>query len=77
MDDSEDWGDDDPGVMGTLVSEVFEPRKKMLFYFDYGDDWRLLLHCTGVTPSKNKRKVREIRSEKGNAPIQYDYGEAD
>lgn len=73
--DLEDCGEDDPGVMDPLISEVFKPGKEMLFFFDYGDDWRFHLLCTGATASTAKRKVREIGPEKGTPPIQYDYGD--
>ncbi|MEM9400776.1 MAG: hypothetical protein AAF984_11260, partial [Verrucomicrobiota bacterium] len=29
----------DTGVENTLIGEVFEKKDKMLFHFDYGDDW--------------------------------------
>lgn len=67
----EELGGSDPGVLSVLISELFEPEMKMLFSFDYGDDWQFPLHCTQVTSAKNKRKVREIGPEKGRAPIQY------
>jgi hypothetical protein len=59
-----------------MIEEVFSPKKKMLFLFDYGDDWEFLITCTGVEESPNKRKIRTVISTKGTAPIQYpDYEE--
>ena len=76
MEDVEDDGE--PGVNRTFIEEVFKKGKRMLFLFDYGDDWQFLLTCTGSEPAKNKRKVRKIISEKGEAPIQYpDWEEED
>lgn len=69
-----DMGEGSPGersVQKTLIEEVFEPGKKMVFLFDYGDDWQFLLSCIDVEPAKSKRKVREVVSEKGERPIQY------
>ena len=60
----------------VVIEEVFEKGKKMIFLFDYGDDWQFLLTCTDVEPAKNKRKVRKVISEKGTPPEQYpDYDE--
>jgi len=39
---------DDPGVKKTKIAEVFTPRRKLLFHFDYGDDWFFLVTCTAV-----------------------------
>ena len=63
-------------VNRTLIEDVFETGKKMIFLFDYGDDWQFLLECIDIEPAKNKRKVRKVVSEKGTAPEQYpDYEE--
>lgn len=58
-------------VQRTLISDVFEPDTKMVFLFDYGDDWQFLLTCKGVEAAKTKRKVREVISQKGTPPVQY------
>jgi hypothetical protein len=42
----------DPGVENTLVESVFKPKKTMLFLFDYGDDWKFLVTCTGELEAK-------------------------
>lgn len=62
---------DDPGVTGTLVSEVFRPRRKMIFHFDYGDDWYFLVTCTKVCESAAKRRFKKVISKKGDPPVQY------
>jgi len=64
-------GEGERSVQRTLVEEVFEKGKKMVFLFDYGDDWQFLLTCTGVEPAASKRKVRQVISEKGKRPTQY------
>lgn len=66
---------DEPGVQKTLVSAVFRPRRKMLFHFDYGDDWMFPVTCTTVKESMAKRKFKKVISTTGTPPVQYDYGE--
>jgi hypothetical protein len=62
---------DDPGVKKTLFSSVFTAGKKMLFHFDYGDDWHFPVTCTAIEDSPAKRRSRQFISQKGTAPIQY------
>ncbi len=69
MEDCESEGE--RSVQKTLIQEVFDPGKKMIFLFDYGDDWQFLLTCKKVEPAKTKKKIREVISEKGEKPIQY------
>lgn len=69
-----DIGEDNEGelsVQKTLIQDVFEPGRKMIFLFDYGDDWMFLLTCKKVEPAKTKKKTRQVISEKGDKPIQY------
>lgn len=67
---------DDPGVKGTPLSAVFRPRRKMLFHFDYGDDWFFLVTCTAVKESAAKRAFKKVITTKGAPPVQYpDYEE--
>lgn len=63
--------DGEPGVEKTLIQDVFSRGKKMIFLFDYGDDWRFLLTCTEVLPAVDKKKVRKVISETGKVPRQY------
>lgn len=53
----------------TLIKDVFELKKKMLFYFDYGDGWEFEVTCTGIT-DKEFTRTGIIKSE-GKAPKQY------
>jgi hypothetical protein len=66
-------GEDEVGgsVKKTMIEDVFHEGRQMLFFFDYGDDWRFLLTCTGVSESKTKRPCRQILSTKGTFPEQY------
>lgn len=74
-----DLGDGQPGdrsVKKTKVSEVFAPRRKILFHFDYGDDWFFPVTCTAVKESAAKRRFRKVLSTRGTPPEQYpDYEE--
>jgi hypothetical protein len=62
---------DEPGVKETLVSAVFRPKRKMVFHFDYGDDWFFLVTCTAVKESAAKRKFKKVVSTQGTPPVQY------
>jgi len=67
-------GDDeapDPGVANTLVADVFQPGKAMLFHFDYGDDWYFLISCTGGSEIDVKRRQKKVLSTVGTPPEQY------
>lgn len=69
MEDVEDEGE--PGVNKTFIEDVFKKGKRMLFLFDYGDDWKFRLTCTEALPTDSNRKVRAVLSESGQAPVQY------
>jgi hypothetical protein len=69
--DMEDGGEEDAGVKGTLVSQVFTPGKRMAFLFDYGDDWRFAVTCTAVRESTGKRRSRKVVMVLGERPEQY------
>jgi hypothetical protein len=62
---------DDPGVKKTRLSAVFRPRRKMVFHFDYGDDWFFIVTCTAIKESSAKRPFRKIVATHGTAPQQY------
>jgi hypothetical protein len=69
-------GNGEPGVKETLVAEVFKARKRMVFHFDYGDDWFFLVTCTGIKESTAKRRFGKVISSQGTPPEQYpDYEE--
>ena len=69
MGEAEDEGE--MGVDDISIEEVFKKGKKMIFLFDYGDDWQFLLHCIAVEPAKSNRKVCKVVSQKGTPPVQY------
>lgn len=66
----EESKDCDTGVQNTSISQVFQPKKKMLFLFDYGDSWMFLVHCVGEEESKPFKRAKII-STSGVPPIQY------
>lgn len=68
-------GEGEPGVKDARVSEVFQPKKQMIFLFDYGDDWMFLVTCTAVVESATKRKFKRVLSTEGKPPVQYGYGD--
>lgn len=59
------------GVKGVLISEVFKVRKKMLFLFDYGDDWMFLVECKKISEANPKIKYPRVIEKVGEAPEQY------
>ncbi|MDI1250927.1 MAG: hypothetical protein PSV13_18840 [Lacunisphaera sp.] len=69
-----DLGDGQPGdhsVKKSKVDEVFTPKRKMLFHFDYGDDWFFLITCTAVKESAAKKAFKKVLSTHGTPPVQY------
>ena len=69
--DMDDCGEEDPGVKGTFVSQVFAAGKRMAFLFGYGDYWCFVVTCTAVGESAGKRRFRKVQSTKGDPPEQY------
>lgn len=69
-----DTGDADrfPGVKDTMVEEVYKQmKKKMLFFFDYGDSWRFITQLIDVKESKNNKIKPQIIKSVGESPEQY------
>jgi hypothetical protein len=61
----------DRSVKKTRIPAVFHPKKKMLFHFDYGDDWFFPVTCTAVKESVAKRPFKKVIATRGNPPVQY------
>lgn len=55
----------------TSIEEVFERKKKMLFLFDYGDEWHFLVESQKVDDPKPRIKYPRIIAKVGRAPKQY------
>jgi hypothetical protein len=61
---------------GLIEKAVFGPKKKMLFHFDYGDDWDFLVTCVKIEEIKSQFRRPKILDKKGTTPEQYpDYEE--
>lgn len=68
--------DSDTGVENTDVSDVFKKGDKMLFHFDYGDDWCFLVQCISIEKTPSRKRNPEILEVIGEFPEQYpDYHE--
>ena len=65
------------GVQKTFIQDVFQPKKQMIFLFDYGDEWTFLVECTGLSNPIAKTKYPKLIKKFGKAPKQYedDYDE--
>jgi hypothetical protein len=66
-------GDSDAGsVERTTVAQVFRaPGKKMLFVFDYGDDWRFVIEARALGKKAPKTRYPRLVASVGTAPEQY------
>ncbi len=64
-------------VKKTKISEVWkQPKDKMLFLFDYGDEWRFVVELADFGATEPKTKYPRVIKKVGNAPEQYsDYDE--
>jgi len=64
------------GVERTKIRRVFDKLgKKMLFLFDYGDDWHFTVGLQRVESSQEDKKYPFVVESVGDAPPQY--GELD
>ena len=64
----------EPGKKGAKklkICDVFEPKKKMLFLFDYGDDWMFLVECLEISDPVSSVKYPRLAKTVGEAPEQY------
>lgn len=66
----EDAKEGDTGVVKTKVSSVFTTGKKMLFLFDYGDDWMFRVTCKGEGEGSAFKSAKTL-STSGIPPVQY------
>lgn len=66
------------GVKKTKVSQVFMcPVEKMLFLFDYGDEWRFSVELKDIRKSEEKESEPVVLESVGKAPKQYPSSEED
>jgi hypothetical protein len=75
--DMEDGDSDAGSVEQTTVAQAFRaPGKKMLFVFDYGDDWRFVIEARALGAKAPKTRYPRLVASVGKAPEQYpDYDE--
>lgn len=59
------------GVEGVAIDSVFSVGKKMLFLFDYGDDWRFVVECKSTSEPTPKRRYPVVVAYEGTPPEQY------
>jgi hypothetical protein len=59
------------GVKRTAISEAFSLDKKLLFMFDYGDEWKFLVEYTGKEDPAPRRKYPFLITKTGKSPEQY------
>jgi hypothetical protein len=61
------------GVKKTRVNRVFtQPKKKMLFLFDYGDEWHFRVELTTIEPAQRGKPYPVCIKSVGKARTQYD-----
>jgi len=59
-------------VKKTKISEVFKiSGDKMLFLFDYGDDWRFSVELKEIKKGENQGMKAAVIESTGKAPKQY------
>ena len=60
------------GVKKTKISQAFiKPGDKMLFLFDYGDEWRFSVELKEIRKTEEKESGPVILESTGKAPVQY------
>jgi hypothetical protein len=66
------------GVERTRAASAFrEVGDKMLFLFDYGEEWRFVVELRGRNPRAPGTRLPRVVEARGKAPPQYDWGDAD
>ncbi|WP_264339134.1 plasmid pRiA4b ORF-3 family protein [Wolbachia endosymbiont (group A) of Cydia splendana] len=63
--------DNEKSVKKSYIYKVFQLNKKMLFLFDYGDNWDFLVECCGVIEAEIGKRYPKITKKQGEAPPQY------
>jgi len=60
------------GVKNTKIRQAFKsPGEKMLFVFDYGDDWHFVVEVKEVKAVKERNIKPVVLESIGDAPEQY------
>lgn len=70
--DMGDTEDNALGVKKTKIAEAFpQPGAKMIFLFDYGDEWHFLVEVIGAGEREPKVRYPKLLKSVGKAPEQY------
>ena len=65
-------------VKRTKINEVFDKiKKKMLFLFDYGDEWHFIVELKRIESPEEDAKYPLVAKSVGEAPPQYRHREMD
>lgn len=72
-DEGETVDDITKGVAKEYIYKVFCEKKKMLFLFDYSDNWRFTVECTQIYPPNPKREYPRLAAKRGRTPKQYSF----
>lgn len=59
------------GVKKITIAETFSLDKKLLFLFDYGDEWKFTVEFISKEESVYNRKYPFLISKTGKSPEQY------
>jgi len=59
------------GVKKITIAEAFSLDKKLLFLFDYGDEWKFIVEYTGKEDPAQRRKYPFLITKTGKSPEQY------
>ena len=60
------------GVKKIKISQAFiNPGEKMLFLFDYGDEWRFTVELKEIRRAEEQESEPVILESVGKAPVQY------
>jgi hypothetical protein len=59
------------GVKKVTIAETFSLDKKLLFLFDYGDEWKFTVELMGKEEPVYNRKYPFLISKTGKSPEQY------
>jgi hypothetical protein len=70
--DLEDGDSDAGSVNRTTIAQAF-PKigKKMLFLFDYGDNWHFTVQSKSIGPRVPMTRYPKLLATVGKAPLQY------
>jgi len=59
-------------VKKTQIQQVFKNKgDKMLFLFDYGDNWEFVIHLKSIEEPNLKKFYPQVIESVGEAPEQY------